>query len=149
MASEGTWRRGGPSAAAPSARTPPRSESPAPPGGLAWRLREQAKSANCGGGSGPAASSGHEEQPKKTENKDDEFQPPKSVWKTFEVAGAAVSRLADFLFFHLRFLVSQIELMYQLLLHVHLISERGWCAVATVSPFPLSVHVIVIAIVSR
>jgi hypothetical protein len=92
MASEGTWRRGGPSAAAPSARTPPRSESPAPPGAPArllgrggatpaWRLREQAKSANCAGGSGPAASSGHEEQPKKAENKDDGFQAPKSVWK--------------------------------------------------------------------
>ena len=97
-ASEGTWRRGGPSAAAPSARTPPRSESPAPPSGPArllgrggatpaWRLREQAKSASSAAGSGPPASPAHEEQPKKVENKDDGFQAPKNVWKSSRLRG--------------------------------------------------------------
>ena len=56
-------------------------KAPLTPGGPAWRLREQAKSANSWVGSGPAASLGHEEQPKMTENKDDGSQPPKSVWK--------------------------------------------------------------------
>lgn len=107
-APEGAWRRGGPpsavAAAPPSARTPPRSESPAPSGGpsrlfgrggggaggsgAGWRAREQAKSTTSATGGGPAPSPGaHEEQQKKVENKDDGFQAPKNVWKPSRLRG--------------------------------------------------------------
>ncbi|KAH9992529.1 hypothetical protein BJV74DRAFT_399532 [Russula compacta] len=86
------WRRSGvPSASTlPPARTPPRSESPAPSGpprlfgrgGAAssgWRTREQAKNATAGS---PAPSSGAPE-----ESRDDGFQTAKNVWKPSRLRG--------------------------------------------------------------
>jgi translation initiation factor 3 subunit A len=101
-APEGAWRRAGPpsavaAAATPPARTPPRSESPAPSGApskfgrggaaaaTGWRARE---AKNAAGAPPPAPSSGtHEDQQKKVENKDDGFQAPKAVWKSSRLRG--------------------------------------------------------------
>ena len=87
---DGVWRRTPSAQPPPPVRTPPRSESPAPPGpprlfgrggaGGGWRAREQAKTAPTAAGS-PAPSPGASEEPRKAENKDDGFQTAKNVWK--------------------------------------------------------------------
>lgn len=94
------WRRPGVSGVSsastvPPARTPPRSESPAPSGpprlfgrggaASSWRTREQAKNTSAGGS--PAPSSGAPEELRKAENKDDGFQTAKNVWKPSRLRG--------------------------------------------------------------
>jgi hypothetical protein len=94
------WRRAGtPSAPSAPARTPPRSESPAPsgpprplfsrggaPAASSWRQREEAKTLPAAAGS-PAPSSGTPEELRKGENKDDGFQGAKNVWKPSRLRG--------------------------------------------------------------
>jgi translation initiation factor 3 subunit A len=99
---DGVWRRAGPpSAPPPPARTPPRSESPAPsgpprplfsrggapgPATSGWRRREQARSSSAEAGS-PVPPSGVPEEPRNAEKKDDGFQAAKNVWKPSRLRG--------------------------------------------------------------
>jgi len=88
---DGVWRRAGtPSAPPPPARTPPRSESPAPSGpprplfsrggaSSTWRTREQARNSSAEAGS-PTPPSGTPEEPKKP-------QAAKNVWKPSRLRG--------------------------------------------------------------